>query len=81
MGEKLIVGGNSRFIEAERRYARKKRMKIRINDLARNRVDGIERMDQVTERERAAGGLGDCARGRDAPSGRTGAIRDQERET
>lgn len=76
MGEKLIVGGYSRFIEAERWYARKKRMKIRINDLARNRVDGIERMDQV-RRERATDGT----RGRGVPSGWTGAIRDQERET
>lgn len=57
MGEKLIVGCNSRFIETGRWYARKKRMKIRINDLARNRVDGIERMDQICG-ERATGGGG-----------------------
>lgn len=52
MDKKLIVDGNSRFIQTERWYGRKKRMKIRINDLARNRVDGIERMDQI-RRERA----------------------------
>lgn len=31
-------------------------MKIRINDFARNRIDGIERMDQVW-REEENGGL------------------------
>lgn len=47
---------NSHFIEEERRYARKDWMKIRINDLARNRVDGIERMDQVGREEKNDGG-------------------------
>lgn len=46
-------------IEEERRYAREDRMKIRINDLARNRVDGIERMDQVGKKNgRAKGKVG-----------------------
>lgn len=30
-------------------------MKIRINDFARNRVDGIERMDQVGREEKNDG--------------------------
>jgi len=30
-------------------------MKIRINDLVRNRVDGIERMDQVERKKRIIG--------------------------
>lgn len=46
---------NSHFIEEERRYARKDRMKIRINDLTRNRVDGIERIDQVERKEKNDG--------------------------
>lgn len=46
---------NSHFIEEERRYAQKDWMKIRINDLARNRVDGIERMDQVGREEKNDG--------------------------
>lgn len=33
-------------------------MKIRINDLPRNRVDGIERMDQVEKEEKNDGSAG-----------------------
>lgn len=67
---------NSHFIEEERRYARKDWMKIRINDLTRNRVDGIERIDQVEREEKNDG----SAR-RKRESGWTNLIYDKEQET
>lgn len=52
-------------------------MKIRINDFARNRVDGIERMDQVWREEENGG----SASGKGKVDKGTNLIYDKEQET